>query len=376
MIKNLRLLSILLALVCIGSIVLPIYADDSYPRTVTDLAGRTITLEKPVERIITNNPDNTRIVIALGDGDKLVASDECSIGSGCSGCICQLDSNNKTICDACWNGVVPGGLQNLPMTNTRYTSNQEQMASLKPDLILMSSEKDADETQEHVGVPVFVAGTDYTIEGMKKHITAVGSVLGKEEKAQELNSFIDSEVKKVTDISSTIPESEKKKVYYATRGATKGFYDAKEGRDFTRTDNKYEPMTLAGAINVAKDAADGNVNVGIEQIIAWNPDVILVAASTPEDSGVDFILKSPELQSVKAIKEGKVYNTFYPNCRGTPHDRNLINMFYIGKLLYPDKFKDIDIEAEGNAIMKKFLGVDGVYTDYANYLQFPITQKA
>jgi iron complex transport system substrate-binding protein len=353
---------------------LPVCADDSYPRTVTDLSGRTVTIEKPIERIITNNPDNSRIVIALGDGAKLVASDECTIETG--GCVCPMGLDNKTICDACWKGVTPGGLDNLPVTNTRYTMNQEQMASLKPDLILMSSDKEAEEVQEHVGVPVFVAGSNYTIEGMKKHIAAVGSVLGKEKEATDLNSFIDNEVKKVTDISSTIPDSEKKKVYYATRGAMKGFYDAKEGRDFTRTDNKYEPMTLAGGINVAKDAADGNVNVGIEQIIAWNPDVILVACSSPEDSGVDFILQAPELQSIKAVKEGKVYNTFYPNCRGSPHDRNLINMFYIGKLLYPDKYKDINLEAEGNEIMKKFLGVDGVYTEYMNYLGFPVTQTA
>jgi len=374
--KHVQELILLMLILIVGWSVLPLVADDSYPRTVTDLAGRTVTIEKPIERIITNNPDNSRIVIALGDGAKLVASDECTIGTGCSGCVCPMGADNKTICDACWKGVTPGGLNNLPMTNTRYTSNQEQMASLKPDLILISSDKDAEEIQEHVGVPVFVAGTDYTIDGMKNHITAVGSVLGKEKEATDLNSFIDSEVKKVTDISNTIPDGEKKKVYYATRGATKGFYDAKEGRDFTRTDNKYEPMTLAGGINVAKDAADGNVNVGIEQIISWNPDVILVASSTPEDSGVDFILNAPELQSIKAIKEEKVYNTFYPNCRGSPHDRNLINMFYIGKLLYPDKFKDIDMETEGNAIMKKFLGVDGVYTDYMNYLQFPVTQKA
>jgi iron complex transport system substrate-binding protein len=357
----------------VGWSVLPLVADDTYPKTLTDMAGRTVTIDKPIERIITNNPDNSRIVIALGDGPLLVASDECTVETG--GCVCPMKTDNETICDACWKGVTPVGLDNLPVTNTRYTMNQEQMASLKPDLILMSSEKEADEVQEHVGAPVFVASTDYTIEGMKKHITAVGEVLGKETAASDLNSFIDSEVKKVTDISSTIPEGEKLKVYYATRGAAKGFYDAKEGRDFTRTDNKYDPLTIAGGINVAKDAADGNVNVGIEQIIAWNPDVILVASSTPEDSGIDFILEAPELQSIKAVKEGRVYNTFYPNCRGTPHDRNLINMFYLGKLLYPDKFKDINLESEGNEIMKKFLGVDGVFTEYMNYLSFPVTQK-
>ena len=64
------------------------------------------------------------------------------------------------------------------------------------------------------------------------------------------------------------------------------------GRDATRTVNTYYPLTMAGGINVAKGCADGNVNVALEQLIAWNPDVILVACSTPDDAdGVNFILE-------------------------------------------------------------------------------------
>lgn len=372
---SLRITLILFALLVILLPLQAVSAEETYPRTVTDMAGRTVTIEKPIEKIITNNADNARIVIALGEGAKLVGSDECTVGSGC---LCPMTADNRILCDACWNGVIPTPLQDLPLTNDRYTPNLELMASLKPDLVFLwtSWEDKADDIQERVGAPVFVTGPDYTIEGMKDHISSVGSALGKEKEAEELNSFVDQEVKKVTDITSSIPEEEKLKVYFAPRGALKGFYDAKEGRDFTRTDNSYNPLTLAGGINVAKDVADGNVNVALEQIIAWNPDVIMVAASSPEDSGVQFILDAPELQSIKAIKEEKVYNVFYPNCRGTPHDRNLVNMFYMAKMLYPDKFASVNIKTEANAIYKKFLGVDDVFSEYMDYLQFPNTQKA
>ncbi len=370
---------ILLLLVTLLVILVPLQsvsADDTYPRTITDMVGRTVIIEKPIERIITNNADNARAVIALGDGGKLVGSDECTVTTG--GCLCPMTADGGYLCESCWNDIIPSGLKDLPVTNDRYTPNLELMTSLKPDLVFLwtSWEDKADDISERVGAPVFIAGPDYTLEGMKNHISAVGKVLGKEQKANELNAFVDEEVKKVTDITKTIPEEEKLKVYFAPRGAMKGFYDAKEGRDFTRTDNSYDPLTLAGGVNVAKDVADGNVNVALEQIIAWNPDVIMIAASSPEDSGVQFILDAPELQSITAIKEGKVYNVFYPNCRGTPHDRNLVNMFYMAKLLYPDKFSSVDIEAEGNAIYKKFLGIDGVFSEYMDYLQFPTTQKA
>jgi iron complex transport system substrate-binding protein len=344
------------------------------PKTVTDMTGRSVNLCRPVERIITNNPDNTRLVIAYGDGDLLVGSDECTIDSGC---VCPMTADGQIFCEECWEEVTSGGLNNLPLTNDRFTPNHEQMVSLRPDLIFlwMSWEDQADDMEERVGAPVFVAGPDFTYESVTDHARAIGEALSKENEAEELVAFMDSKVKMVTDVTDTIPENEKVRVYFAPRGATKGFYDAKEGRDFTRTVNTYYPLEMAGGINVAEECADGDVNVAIEQIIAWNPDVILVACSTPDDAGVEFILEAPELQSIKAIQEGRVYNVFYPHCRGRPHDKNLLNVVYMAKILYPEKFADIDMETEGNEIMAAFLGVDGVYSAYADYLTFPRDQQ-
>jgi iron complex transport system substrate-binding protein len=46
-------------------------------------------------------------------------------------------------------------------------------------------------------------------------------------------------------------------------------------------------------------------------------------------------------------------------------------MMYMAKLLHPEEFKDLDLEIEGNEIFKAFLGVDGVFTEYADYLVWP-----
>ncbi|MCP1392601.1 MAG: ABC transporter substrate-binding protein, partial [Methanothrix harundinacea] len=116
----------------------------------------------------------------------------------------------------------------------------------------------------------------------------------------------------------------------------------------------------------------GEINVGIEQIITWDPDYILVACSTPDDKeAVEWIKTSADLQSIAAVRNGDVHNCFYPYCRGMPIDRSLLNMIYMAKMLHPDKFEDLDLEEEGNKIMKAFLGVDGVFTEYADYLVWP-----
>jgi iron complex transport system substrate-binding protein len=131
-------------------------------------------------------------------------------------------------------------------------------------------------------------------------------------------------------------------------------------------------LDIAGGINVAKDEPGATINVGIEQIIAWSPEYIFITCSSPDDvDDIDTIRKAEFLQSIPAIQNDTVYNCFYPHCRGQPPDRNLFNMIYMAKVLHPDEFKDLDLEKEGNEIFKAFLGVDGVFTEYADYLIWP-----
>lgn len=347
---------------------------DGKPKTVTDAAGRTVTLYRPIKRIATEAPDNARMLIALGAGHLLVGADESVMNYGC---ICPKSEDNL-ICEECWERTVPGGLNNLPATGSggpTWITYHEEIAMLKPDLIF-AGRSSADDIQGRVGAPAFVAtGVNSSAhESIADHARSIGAVLSREQEAEDLIAFVENKVKQVTAITDTIPESEKPRVYFAPRGASKGFHDSDMGRDFTRTVSTYYPLTMAGGINVAEDVVGSNI--AIEQLLVWNPDVIFVAGSAPDGgAGVNFVLNAPELQSLKAVQEGRVYNVFYPYCCGSPHDKNLLNVFYMAKILHPDKFADIDMEKEGNEIMTAFLGVDGVYSAYADYLEFPHTQK-
>ena len=166
------------------------------------------------------------------------------------------------------------------------------------------------------------------------------------------------------DVTSQIPEDEKPKVYIATRiqGGGGGVSNV-----ITRTTGEYYPIDIAGGINVAKGISGSTVLK--EQIIKWNPDIILVCprAGVAGDP-VETVLSDPDLQSINAVKNRAVYPTPYAYCRGTPADKNLAAAFYLGKLFHPEKFKDMDVEEEGNEIYERFLGVDGLYTEYADLM--------
>ena len=331
----------------------------SYPKTFTDTQGREITLDEAPQRIITRAPDEARVVIALGYGDKLIAGEQAT-----KSCLCPMTFDNVAEgCLNCYETIIDGRMPDLPEISTRYDIYFEEIAKLKPDLIFCGNLKDAEAFEDKIGCPVVVlggSGWNFGEDGYYDSIRVAAEALDAQEKAEELISFALNKVEMIESVTKNVDPEKKPKVYFASRGAGTGFYDPKEGRDFTRTEPNYDPLVMAGGRNVASEIEGNTVNVPLEQIIAWNPDYIFISNSAAgNNTGLEFIKNSPELASINAIKEGNVYNCFYPHCRGQPPDRNLLNMMYMAKIMYPEEFKDLDLEKEGNEIFKAFLGVDG-----------------
>lgn len=345
---------------------------DQYPREFTDGAGRQITMYKPAERIITTSPDTARMVIALGLGDKLIASEECV-----KNCICPTPYGvSDQGCMNCYETILDGRLAELPVIGTSSNLQYELIASLQPDLIVASSESQAEDLESKIDCLCVVAsgtGWNYTYEnGLYGLIQVMGLTLNREEEAENLIDFVESKVDLVRSVTQGLDDGEKPTVYIAPRGAVLGFYDPKQGRDFTRTEPNYPPVDIAGGLNVASGEPGSSINVALEQIIAWSPEYIFVGCIDPDAmSGLDNVRTAPDLQSVTAVEDDHVYYFFYPHCRGSPPEMSLFNIIYLAKVLHPDLFGDLDLEEEGNEIFKAFLGVDGVFTEYVDYLVWP-----
>ena len=367
---NLLNRSMLILLIC-SIFFMSFTAMASYPKILTDTQGREITLDNAPERIITRSPDEARTVIALGYGDKLIAGEQAT-----KSCLCPMTFDNTAEgCIECFESIIDGRMPDLPEISTRYDIYFEKIAALKPDLIFCGNLKDAEAFEDKIGCPVVVLGGqgwNFGEDGYYNSIRVAGQALDAEDKADELIAFAKGKVEMIESVTDDLKPEDRPKVYFASRGAGAGFYDPKEGRDFTRTEPKYDPLSMAGGNNIASEINGSTVNVALEQIIAWNPDFIFISNSDAgNNTGLEFIKNSPELSSINAIKNGNVYNCFYPHCRGTPPDRNLLNMMYMAKVLHPEDFKDLDLEKEGNEIFKAFLGVDSVFTEYADYLVWP-----
>ena len=323
------------------------------PKMVIDEKNREVTFYRPIERVVTasGSRDLTRVIMALNALNKLVGR--------ITPCGCEIE---EWVSEAKKREIGGGMLHKIPMIGR--SPNEEVIASLEPDVIFVSS-GNANVMQEKIGVPVVYAkppGTDF--KKAYGSIELIGKVLGDEKESEELISFIEEKADKVREVTSQIPENEKPRVYISTRtGGPRG--------GLTRTFAYYEPLNVAGGINVAKGPGT-SVTVSKEQIIAWNPDFFLLAGmsyirKTPyQDVFIETVLEDPDFQTLNAVKNESVYYHIFPYCCGTPLHRNLADMMYIAKVLHPDKFKDLDVEKEGNEIYERLLGVDGLFSEYAD----------
>jgi len=315
--------------------------------TITDSVGRTVVIPDKVNRVVSPFTMYTRLIAAIGGQDKLVGV--------AHSCILPEEE-------------IAHGRNLLALPDVgQFGSNIELIASLKPDIVL-ASEGDIATLEEKTDATVvcvsFPHGTDIR-DMFRQQVDIIGTVLHMESEAADFIEFMDAKFALVTDIAETIPDIERKKVYFAWTSWT---------GDIINTVYDFDPITLAGGVNVAGDSQDfapgeRGILVSREHIIKWNPDVILLSPAEPGVHGqrsvtIEDVLADPVLQDVSAIKNRQVYYTT-SMCNWWPQQRAIVQTMYIAKLLYPDRFANLDVEAEGNEIFKRFYGEDNLYSKMA-----------
>ena len=325
--------------------------------TLIDMADRTVTIPRPVERVVAPCLDGIRTLLSLGAVDKLEGV----------GYFHHIPRKYFMLCL-----IVCPRLAELPHVGYYYGElNRELIVSLKPDVFFIHATATADELQESIGTPVVCVSTlPGDFEASFEIYKLIGQVIGREKEAEELISYAKEKIAEIAEVTSQIPDSEKP-IVFLTRGGP-------WGESSRKTPVNYAPIDLAGGINLAGECSSinpyGEVTVSKEQIIAWNPDIILVHGLGLQVQGkyapiLEGILSDPDLQTVNAVKNRKVYYTKF-KMSGWDPATGLCEVYYMAKLFHPEEFEERDVEEEGNDILKRFYGVEGLYTEMAEQCGF------
>lgn len=248
----------------------------STPITITDMKGRTVTLEEPAERIVALTASDCEILYAIGAGDTLV-------GRG-------------KYCD------YPAEVLDVPAVESGANTNIEEIIALKPDVLLMS---DMAQTEEQIaqleagGVQVVVSeATD--IEGVYTAIEMIGALMGEEENAA---TVIDKMKTTFADLSGKATGDGSQTVYFEVSPLEYGLWTA--GKN-TFMD---EIATMLGLTNCFSDI-DGWGEISEEQLLERNPDYIVTITMyfgegpTPEEE----ILSRAGWENITAVKNNAILN--------------------------------------------------------------------
>lgn len=323
-------------------------------RTVVDMAGRSVSIPTKVEKVYTPSPIGTIVMYTL-DEKKLV------------GLNYKLSDIEKKYTSEYY--------KKLPVLGGWFgkgnTGNVEEIIKAKPDVIISmgdinnSSKSQAEDLQKKLGTPVLLV--DGKLENMDKAYEFLGDIIGEKERAKELGNYCKKTTDETKAAVANVPQEKRIKVYYAE--GTKGLETDPKGSPHT------EVLDLVGGINVADvplKSGYGRSEVSIEQVLSWNPDMIIVGADAGfATNSLPSIMKDPAWKNIKAVKEKQVYQIpFAPFSwfDRPPAVNRIIGVKWLANLLYPDYVK-IDLKAETKEFYKLFYHRDLTEAEVNELLQ-------
>lgn len=311
-------------------------------REITDMAGRKVTVPtaENIESVFSAGPV-AAIFLYMVAPDKLL------------GWNYELNDVEKSI--------ILEKYQDLPNFGMGDAVNYEAVIAANPTIAINSGKindamvSDCDALSESLGIPV--VAVDNELNNSAEAFRFMGELFGVEDHAEELAQYAEQVF---TDINalSDIPEEKKVSVYFGN------------GEDSLETaprgSQHAQILDAINAVNVADlELGDGSrVQISAEQLLAWDPDVIVVNGEPKADksgsSAAEDILSNPDYASLKAVQDQKVYGT--PNAPFSWVDRpagpnRLIGMRWFSALIYPEYIK-CDINEEIHKFFDLFYHVD------------------
>lgn len=300
-------------------------------RQITDAAGRVVTLPALVTRVADPWHANNALVVMLGGGDKLVAT--------------TAQAQRQP-----WLERLYPRIDQVPAAfGTMGEVNLETLIGARPQVILMAYDGSLPKWAAEVDayhIP-YVLMPNTSLAGLKTTARITGQVLGERESlvAEDYIRYFDANIRRVRAVTDRLPDAERPKVLHT---ASAGILTV-DGRKSLIDDW----IEVAGGVNAADVVGLGRP-VTMEQVAAWNPDVIIVG-SAPNGRNRQAILDDPRWRDIKAVKDGKVFVNPSGAYLWDRHGAEAaLQVLWAAKTLHPDRFGDLDIEKETKAFYAKY----------------------
>jgi iron complex transport system substrate-binding protein len=301
-------------------------------RQIIDAAGRHVTLPSNVTRVADPWHANNAMVLMLGGADKLVAT--------------SVQAQSQP-----WLHRLYPRIDQVPAAfNAAGEVNMETLIGARPDVILMAYDGSPPKwlaAADTYHIPVILMPNS-SLDGLKSTALMTGEVLGPSEfaMAREYVRYFDENIHRVRQVTDQLPVSDRPKVLHT---ASAGVLTA-DGRKTVIDDW----INIAGGVNAAVDVVGNGRPVSMEQVAAWNPDVIIVGTA-PNRENRQAILDDPRWRQIKAVRDGKVFVNPSGAYLWDRHSAEAaLQVLWAAKLLHPAQFASLDVNRETKLFFARF----------------------
>src|SRR5262245_52476423 len=236
------------------------------------------------------------------------------------------------------------------ITGRGNTANLEVVLALKPDLILDVGSTSptyvslADRVQQQTGIPY--ALLDGRFDGIAAAYRTLGALIGRPHDGEAYARAAEEMIKTVTGRTAAVPKGGRPRVYYARgpRGLETGLGGS----------INVETIELL-AQNVAGETRGGLATVSLEQVLAWNPDVII----TIDPGFAVSVLGDRAWAPIKAVQARRVHlapRLSFGWVDFTPSVNRLMRLWWLAKMFYPERFPE-DLGALTREFYQRFYHV-------------------
>jgi len=335
--------------------------------TVTDLAGRQVTLKQPIKRIVLLRSFFIYdLMPILGDDveKKLVGWDSSS-PTGDRDAYLKLVERYPRLSEV----TVLGD-------SLRDAVSPEAVLALKPDLVIIHTFmrerklKTAEQLQR-AGLPLLYLATNDPFRDPQRNLLLLGQVFGKEEEAREAAQFIDGKLDEVFGRLAKIQGPEPS-IYLEAAGCPKD-YGSTYGFDANHKRGSWgDIMGGVRCRNIAANSVGSMKKINPEYLLKADPDMIVMAGANwtdiPGSLHLGYYAEADEArhclrtfaarpgwEELTAVKNNRLYGI---HMRFSGHVTAFVAAQQLAKWLYPEQFKDIDPEESLREFHERFMPVD------------------
>jgi iron complex transport system substrate-binding protein len=332
--------------------------------TLMDGFGRTVVVPSHPQKIICSGSGCLRYIVYFGVQDNIVGVDS--------------QEKNEHPFEARAYAITNPQFASLPLIGEmRGKDDPEKIIGISPDVIFKTgstgttygtSGPEADTLQDKTGIPViaFPYGslrTDAEVAELHSAFRLLGKTLDKEARAEELITYIDELTADLEQRTKDIPPAQQKTVYI-------GGVSSAGAHGIISTEPAYPPFIWVHAQNIAAGSDAQHADVSKEIIVDGDAEFLFIDVGTIQmdnEGAIGELKTNPAYSGLKAVKNGNVYGVLPYNYYNVNYESVLADAYFVGKVLYPDKFADVDPQQKADEIYMKFVGKPAFSTINANY---------